>query len=75
MSALDCSLPPELQLHLGSPYMPFLEAEASALIQPCQNSTWKTFRADKSKYYLYSRKRSSKASRDSVPHRPGFPPL
>lgn len=53
MSALDCSLPPELQLHLGSPYMPFLEAEASALIQPCQNSTWKTFRADKSKYYLY----------------------
>lgn len=62
MSALDCSLPPNLLLYRGRPHQPFLEAEASVLIQPGQNGTWITFEVVKSKYYLYLSQRSSKES-------------
>lgn len=73
-SALDCSLPPKLLLYTSSSHMPFLEAEASALTQPCQNSTWITFWVDESKYYYtYLSKRSSKVPKEFVQHRPGFP--
>ena len=71
-SALDCSLPPHLMLYIARPQKPFLEAEASVLIQPGQNSTWITFQVDTLKHYLYLSQRNSKASKDLVPHRPRF---
>lgn len=62
---LDLSLPPKLLLYIGSPPPPpcalSVEAEASAVIQPCQKSTWITLEVEKAKYYQYVSKRSKAA--------------